>query len=538
MTVTSGFFNAVDQDRIYNADHVNEIIDGVISEGVYNNYGDVFEVLPSSNMTINVGSGKAYFNTSWILNDSSLSFQLSDSLPTLDRIDIVCLTFNKNDSVRNNIVEVIEGSPSSNPIPPTLTQENNLYQYPLAQIRVNSGVTTITSSDITTLIGTASCPYSSYILGTQTDQQTINSIMMNLKNRNIIINGDMDINQRSDGQIDPDVDNYFSNFDGYGINPDRWRFVRNNLNEGSSYWTAHVHVDGWGIDSTDPIPNTGRRWFNISCTTLNGGLSNNTEVMISQRISTTKLQSIHKGSVDAQPLSLSFLVRSNVVGDKVVEIVDVTNNVSHSCIYNIPTADVETRIEVNIPSDTMNSISNEDVEGLRLNFWISAGSDFTSGSSLQENWNTIVNANRARGHIGITSSASYFMFTDVQLEVGNSHSEYERKSYSDQLIECQKYFQRSCVYLTGTVSINQQGLVLYPSVVFPTPMREKPVITINQLVAESFANSNLPNIVILDPDHHIDYHKQFRFTSGQGGMNLNNNESAVCGLLYEADAEL
>ena len=46
MSLTYGFYNSVDHDRVYDATQFGSIFDGVINDGVFQNIGDLFAVSP------------------------------------------------------------------------------------------------------------------------------------------------------------------------------------------------------------------------------------------------------------------------------------------------------------------------------------------------------------------------------------------------------------------------------------------------------------------------------------------------------------
>ena len=46
MTVSSGFFNSVNHDRLYDAEQVSSIFDGIIEDGVCESIGEAFMVKP------------------------------------------------------------------------------------------------------------------------------------------------------------------------------------------------------------------------------------------------------------------------------------------------------------------------------------------------------------------------------------------------------------------------------------------------------------------------------------------------------------
>lgn len=166
MSVTYGFYNSLNGDRKYNAEQISSIFDGLIVDGVFASIGTAFAVKAAGGLTINVGIGKAWFNHTWTLNDSILPLTAPESEVLLDRIDAVVLEVNGLESVRENSIKIITGTPSSAPVRPTLENEGNVHQYPLAYIYRKFGSAVITQADITNMVGTDSTPFVTGILQT------------------------------------------------------------------------------------------------------------------------------------------------------------------------------------------------------------------------------------------------------------------------------------------------------------------------------------------------------------------------------------
>lgn len=164
MSVTSGFFNSLNGDRKYNAEQMSAIFDGIINDGVLATVGTAFMVTADSGLTVHVGVGRAWFNSTWLYNDTILPITLEDSELVLGRIDAVVIEIDRSDAVRSGSIKVVKGTPSSSPQNPTMTNTNYVHQYPLAYIQRDAGSTIITQSDITNMIGTSSCPYVTGIL--------------------------------------------------------------------------------------------------------------------------------------------------------------------------------------------------------------------------------------------------------------------------------------------------------------------------------------------------------------------------------------
>lgn len=164
MSVTYGFYNSLNHDRLYDAIQFGSIFDGIVRDGIFHGIGDRFAVKAYANMIITVGEGRAWFNRTWILNDALLPLEVPQSEVLLNRYDAVIIETNAEQAVRENSIKIIKGTPSSNPTYPTLTRSATVNQYPLAYIYVKAGATQITQANITSMIGTTNTPYCTGIL--------------------------------------------------------------------------------------------------------------------------------------------------------------------------------------------------------------------------------------------------------------------------------------------------------------------------------------------------------------------------------------
>ena len=161
MSVSYGFYNAINHDRQYDAVQVSSIFDGIIADGVYATIGESLIVRFSQEMIVLVGSGRAWFNHTWTLNDTYLPLELDLPELVLDRIDAIVLEVNAAEDYRQNAIKIIKGTPSSNAQRPELVQDETLklYQYPLAYIYLPAGTTEIDPANITNMVGTSACPF-------------------------------------------------------------------------------------------------------------------------------------------------------------------------------------------------------------------------------------------------------------------------------------------------------------------------------------------------------------------------------------------
>lgn len=158
MTIKSGFFNSLNHDRVYDADDINSIFDGIITDGVFGNIGKRFVVTPGSGMSVNVGTGKARFHQIFVENDADLALQIPQSDVLLNRIDAVVIRVDRTMSGRTGNIVVLKGMPSQSPIAPTLSNDNQIWDMPIAYINVKANANKVNSSDIQNLVGRNTTP--------------------------------------------------------------------------------------------------------------------------------------------------------------------------------------------------------------------------------------------------------------------------------------------------------------------------------------------------------------------------------------------
>ena len=166
MAFTCGFFNSENGDRKYNAEQMSAIFDGIIADGVFTTIGDHMAVSAGTGMQVLVGTGKAWFDHTWNVNDAVYPLAIAASDVTLSRIDAIVLETNHSDSVRLNKLRVVRGTVASSPVKPTLTNSEKVHQHPLAWVTVAPGVTQIAASAIENAVGTSACPFVTGIIAT------------------------------------------------------------------------------------------------------------------------------------------------------------------------------------------------------------------------------------------------------------------------------------------------------------------------------------------------------------------------------------
>lgn len=146
-----GFFNAIIEngkaDRIYNADDVNDFFKGLLSDGIFKEVGNALRVESGEDFSVNVNTGKALVAQHWYYNDNIVNLKITPAHITYNRYTTVILRCDK--SKRSITLTTLDGTVSDAPVPPTLTQNENIYEIAIANILVVTGATVISANDIT-----------------------------------------------------------------------------------------------------------------------------------------------------------------------------------------------------------------------------------------------------------------------------------------------------------------------------------------------------------------------------------------------------
>jgi hypothetical protein len=276
--------------------------------------------------------------------------------------------------------------------------------------------------------------------------------------KNLIINGDMQVAQRGTS-VTGSTSNGFKTVD---------RFAYIIGTQGT--WTHTVENDA-------PTGSGFRKSAKTLCTTADASPGTSDILLLVQPIEGQNLQAIRKGTANAQQLTLSFWVKANVTGTYIAELEDSDNTRTVSLSYTINSSATWEKKTIVFPADTTGVLDNDNAGSLTLVFWLGGGSTWTSGT-LNTNWNTQVNANRAVGQVNLAAATNnYWQITGVQLEVGSTATEFEFLPAQTELALCQRYYWRAggaSVYqyygIGSSANTTNAGIIINN----PVPMRATP----------------------------------------------------------------
>jgi hypothetical protein len=210
-------------------------------------------------------------------------------------------------------------------------------------------------------------------------------------------------------------------------------------------WNSQIGTLGTWTQTLENDAPTGsgfRKSLKWLCTTADASPAAGDYMICDYRFEGQNLQQIAKGTSSAKQLSLSFWVKSNVTGTYIVNLYDVDNTRFVAASYTVSASATWEKKTITLPADTTGVFDNDNAYSLDLQFWLGAGTTFTSGT-LGTSWATNTNANRAVGQTNLASATNnYWQITGVQLETGPAATPYEFKPYDVELAQCQRYFIR------------------------------------------------------------------------------------------------
>jgi hypothetical protein len=248
--------------------------------------------------------------------------------------------------------------------------------------------------------------------------------------KNLIINGAMQVAQRSTSVASITSSGYRT--------VDRFNFTVGNMGT----WTQSVENDA-------PTSSGFRKSLKMLCTTADASPAASDVLGIFQNIEGQNVQQIAKGTSSAKQLTLSFWVKSNVTGTYIVYAYDNDNNRICSKSYTINASATWEKKTITFPADTTGVLDNDNALSLQIFFSLGVGSDSSSGT-LQTTWGTYVAANSRVGQVNVAASTNnYWQITGVQLEVGNTATEFEFLPAQVELALCQRYYEKSYPYATA-----------------------------------------------------------------------------------------
>ena len=361
------------------------------------------------------------------------------------------------------------------------------------------------------------------------DSSVQNVKMSNIvQSKNIIINGDMSIAQRATS---------VTGITGSGYNTiDRYQLDLSGLGT----WTQSQDTDvptGQGFATS----------LKMDCTTADASPAAGDQLRIQTKFEGQNLQYLKKGTSSAQSTTLSFWVKSVKTGTYIIHLFDNDNSRSISKSYTISSASTWEYKNITFPGDTSGVFDNNNATSLFVQFYLGAGSNYTSGT-LNTSWNSYTAANSAVGQVNLADSTSNnFWITGVQLEAGTTASEFEFLPHDVNLQRCFRYYKTLLNLNSNSLGI---AAAFYTasnngrfSLTINTPMRTIP--TLEQTTGTDYytifsaggGQDRINSFTLMSntSDRFILCHNtsETSGTAGQAGYALSNSDAAYLALSSE-----
>jgi len=346
-------------------------------------------------------------------------------------------------------------------------------------------------------------------------------------NRNILINGGMNVAQRGTSSADTSATGYYT--------VDRWQLVNVNTSATITITQDNDTPTGFGKSTK------------LACTGADTSVASNEIIKFRQKIEGRRLFSFAKGTSSAKPFAVSFYVKGNDTATYACELLDQENTRQMTQLFNVTTN--WTRIELTFPADTTGTITFDNTSRFQIQFVFHAGSQYTDGTLNSSAFASTTDGNRYGGITSFVDSTSRtFFITGVQLEVGQNPTAFEHRAFGDEVRLCQRYYAKSYGYGTAPGSNTPGGAVYmrFPNNIsnrtdlgtrFPVTMRGTPSLTpysLNGTVdnvsdcstgSTHLANRGVSSVLNIGQ-------------TGFGGFTMSTSFDETGGYHYEAEAEL
>ena len=284
------------------------------------------------------------------------------------------------------------------------------------------------------------------------------NITNNLSNRRININGAALVNQRGD------VTGITST--GY-YGPDR---LRTTIYGGTFSFSRG--------DSGSTLPEF-PRCFKIDCTSAASAPTGTQECKIGYDMEGQDVQHLNYGSSSAKKTTLTFYIRSNKTETYTVWYYRPDGNRMNAVNFTVSSANTWEKKTITIDGDTSNAIADDNTSGLKFEFVLASGTGFKSGSALNGTWADLVNVNRYVGNTGTfgQSTDDVVEITGIQFEVGEHATDFEHRTFGQELALCCRYFYGATDTIAGIfIADNADTDSAYGGIQFPVIMRAAPTV--------------------------------------------------------------
>jgi len=299
---------------------------------------------------------------------------------------------------------------------------------------------------------------------------TATAKITNRSNINLITNGDMQISQRNETSSISPTNNIFT--------VDRWQAVNDNA---SSKFTAQQVTEA-PVGFHNSLKLTSSSAYTPASNEVFG---------VGQKIEGLDTNWLEFGSANAKSITISFHVRSSLTGTFGGSVLNSDMTRGYPFTYTISSADTWEKKTVTVAGATDGTWLTNNGIGIRVHFGLGATA---SRSGTANQWSSTQYTFFPTGATQVISTnAATLYLTGVKVEEGDVATDFEHRSYHDELLKCQRYYVEMGRAYSGESGYVLQGLQAYGTTSLfgvlaqlPVRMRTKPTCTVAGSI--TFAN--------------------------------------------------
>ena len=249
-----------------------------------------------------------------------------------------------------------------------------------------------------------------------------------LGNRNLVINGAMQVAQRGTTST---TQNAYTTVD-------RWKILSGGLDEGVT--TAQSDITS-GLAYNDGF----RKAYKVQNGNQTSGAGASDYLVPIYRFESQDLANSGWDYVSSSSfITISFYVKSSVAQTFQVQLYNGEPTQSRQYVFEYSATTSWTRITHTVPGGSGVQIDNDNGAGFDLYFNLFHGTNSTDNSYVNNQWNNYGGGNpqyKDNTSTWYTTNDATWEITGLQVEVGSVATDFEHRSFGQELALCKRYYQ-------------------------------------------------------------------------------------------------
>ncbi len=241
--------------------------------------------------------------------------------------------------------------------------------------------------------------------------------------RNIAINGAMKIAQRSTSETGLGASTGYFTLDRYRLD--------------CSATAGRLTMAQVAVTDLSGFANA----MKLTCTTADTSIASGEVLIVRQFFEGQDVQQLKKGTSDAEKFTVSFFVKGNANATYTCEISDTDNTRIIAQEFSVTSS--WNRVVLTFNGDTTGAYDDDNARSMDFSIFLHAGSSFTGGTFSSNTYHATDNQRVGDNQTSFFDSTDRtFFFTGLQIEVGEQATPFEHRSFGEELLLCQRYYQQ------------------------------------------------------------------------------------------------